>query len=66
MQPISEFQDQLFLSAGGSLDRISLFSCGHVIPPENILPIALGSGPSGKQFEFSYTQRDSSAMVIHY
>ncbi|KAE8740581.1 hypothetical protein FOCC_FOCC013914 [Frankliniella occidentalis] len=63
MQPISEFQDQLFLCAGGSLDRISTFSCGHIIPPENILPITLGSGPSGKPFDFSYAQRDSKAMV---
>ncbi|KAJ1522967.1 hypothetical protein ONE63_002104 [Megalurothrips usitatus] len=63
MQPISEFQDQLFLSAGGTIDRISQFSCGHIIPPENILPIALGSGPSGKAFEFSYAQRDSTVMV---
>ena len=65
MQPISEFQDQLFLSAGGNLDRISLFTCGHIIPPENILPIALGSGPSGKPFEFSFAQRDSTAMVVY-
>lgn len=64
MQPISEFQDQLFLSAGGSIERISLFSCGHIIPPENILPIALGSGPSGKLFQFSYNQRDSTPMVM--
>lgn len=64
MQPISEFQDQLFLSAGGSPDRISIFSCGHIIPPENILPIALGSGPTGKPFEFSYSQRDSIPMVM--
>ncbi|KAK3909935.1 ATP-dependent DNA helicase DDX11, partial [Frankliniella fusca] len=63
MQPISEFQDQLFLSAGGSLERISTFSCGHIIPPENILPIALGSGPSGKHFDFSYAQRDSPDMI---
>lgn len=63
MQPISEFQDQLFLSAGGSPDRISVFSCGHIIPPENILPIALGSGPTGKPFEFSYNQRDSIPMI---
>lgn len=63
MQPVSEFQDQLFLSAGSSIDRISLFSCGHIIPPENILPIALGAGPSGKSFHFSYASRDSLAMV---
>lgn len=42
----------------------NLFSSpGHVIPPENILPIILCSGPSNQQLEFTYQMRDSPQMV---
>jgi len=63
MQPLDEFRNQLFLSAGGTAERLTEFSCGHVIPPENILPIALASGPSGKQLDFSYQTRTMPTMV---
>lgn len=38
-------------------------SSGHVIPPENILPIILCSGPSNQQLEFIYQKRDQPQMV---
>jgi hypothetical protein len=63
MQPLDEFRDQLFLSAGGTAERLTEFSCGHVIPPENILPIALTAGPSGKQLDFAYQSRTLPVMV---
>lgn len=63
MQPLDEFRVQLFKSAGGTDERLTEFSCGHVIPPENILPIALAAGPSGKQLDFSYQARTMLAMV---
>ncbi|KAJ9588736.1 hypothetical protein L9F63_017971 [Diploptera punctata] len=63
MQPLEEFRDQLFLSAGGTIDRLYEFSCGHVIPPENILPIALASGPSGKELDFSFQSRTNLVML---
>lgn len=63
MQPISEFQEQLFQNAGAELSRITTFSCGHVIPPENILPIVLCSGPSGRQLDFSFQTRNTPVLV---
>jgi len=63
MQPLDEFRDQLFLSAGGTAERLTEFACGHVIPPENILPITLAAGPSGKQLDFSYQSRTMPVMV---
>ena len=39
MHPLSEFRDQLFIQSGAKLDRIMNFSCDHVVPGENILPI---------------------------
>ena len=39
MHPLSEFRDQLFLQAGAKPNRVVNFSCDHVVPGENILPI---------------------------
>ncbi|XP_036376372.1 ATP-dependent DNA helicase DDX11 isoform X2 [Megalops cyprinoides] len=63
MQPVADFKEQLLLSAGLSADRIAEFSCGHVIPPENILPIVLCSGPSGQELDFTFQNRDSPQMM---
>lgn len=63
MQPMSEFRDQLFVSAGASLSQITEFSCGHVIPLENILPIVCTKDFLGNTFDFSYTKRNTTAMV---
>ncbi|KAJ8373528.1 hypothetical protein SKAU_G00041080 [Synaphobranchus kaupii] len=63
MQPVSDFKDQLLLSAGVTADRIAEFSCGHVIPPENILPIVLCSGPSGQELEFTFQNRETPGMM---
>ncbi|GCB82935.1 hypothetical protein scyTo_0023700 [Scyliorhinus torazame] len=35
----------------------------HVIPPENILPIIVCSGPSGQQLEFTYQKRDKPQLL---
>ncbi|XP_060779251.1 ATP-dependent DNA helicase DDX11 isoform X3 [Neoarius graeffei] len=63
MQPVSDFKEQLLLSAGVPNERIAEFSCGHVIPPENILPIILCAGPSGQELEFTFQTRDMPQMM---
>ncbi|CAI6357961.1 unnamed protein product [Macrosiphum euphorbiae] len=63
MEPISEFKDQLFNFNGDNSDRIMHFSCGHVVPPDHILPLVVCSGPTGKQFDFSYQERTSIKML---
>ncbi len=40
-----------------------IMASGHVIPPENILPIVLCAGPSGQQLEFTFQTRDTPQMV---
>ncbi|POI30821.1 hypothetical protein CIB84_005428, partial [Bambusicola thoracicus] len=62
MQPVADFREQLLSCAGVDPARIVEFSCGHVIPPENILPIVLCSGPSNQQLEFTYQTRDLPQM----
>ncbi|KAH0617052.1 hypothetical protein JD844_028656, partial [Phrynosoma platyrhinos] len=63
MQPVADFREQLLLCAGVSTERIEEFSCGHVIPPDNILPIILCSGPSNQQLEFTYEKRGLPQMM---
>ncbi|XP_074663103.1 ATP-dependent DNA helicase DDX11-like [Tubulanus polymorphus] len=63
MQPVSEFKDRLFIAGGASLDRIIEYSCGHVIPECNLLPLSLAKGPSGVDLDFTYQSRDTLAML---
>ncbi|KAF7224528.1 ATP-dependent DNA helicase DDX11 [Nothobranchius furzeri] len=63
MQPVSDFKQELLFSAGVGEERITEFSCGHVIPPENILPLVLCSGPSGQELDFSFQNRDFPCMM---
>ncbi|CAE1316923.1 DDX11 [Acanthosepion pharaonis] len=58
MQPVSEFKEQLFCSIGVHPERILEYSCGHVIPDNHLLPIALATGPSGREMDFTYQYRD--------
>ncbi|KAJ8943643.1 hypothetical protein NQ318_005645 [Aromia moschata] len=59
MKPNSEFKDRLFISAGATPDRIMEFSCDHIIPPENILPIILTKGPKQENMLFNFENRMS-------
>uniref|UniRef100_A0A3Q3W8M1 Helicase ATP-binding domain-containing protein n=1 Tax=Mola mola TaxID=94237 RepID=A0A3Q3W8M1_MOLML len=60
---VSDFKQELLFSAGVGEERIMEFSCGHVIPPENILPLVLCSGPSGRELDFTFQNRDSPHMM---
>lgn len=64
MKPISEFRDRLFKSAGGIPEQIIEFSCNHIIPPENILPIVITKNLENKPLLFNYENRFS--MVSNY
>ncbi|KNC72971.1 hypothetical protein SARC_14469, partial [Sphaeroforma arctica JP610] len=36
---------------------VTLFSCDHVIPPDNLIALAVGVGPTGKRLSFTYENR---------
>ena len=57
MQPVSEFRDQLFLAAGAAPERVTVFSCGHVVPPDQLLTISLAAGPAGGPLCFNFQNR---------
>ncbi|XP_060046290.1 ATP-dependent DNA helicase DDX11 isoform X2 [Erinaceus europaeus] len=63
MQPVSDFREQLLTCAGVEAERVVEFSCGHVIPPDNILPLVLCSGPSGQQLEFTFQRRELPELM---
>ncbi|PKA67188.1 DNA repair helicase UVH6 [Apostasia shenzhenica] len=61
LQPIEETRVRLFPDL--SANQVHFFTCKHIIPPENILPIAVSCGPSGLTFDFSYNSRSSPTMI---
>lgn len=44
-------------------NRLKLWSCGHIIPPTNLLVWPVGTGPQGVEFDFTYKNRNSSDMI---
>ncbi|CAM9137770.1 unnamed protein product [Scytosiphon promiscuus] len=61
MQPTGDLVRQLFSTVEPS--RLEVFSCGHVIPRENLLPLCVSKGPSGKTFNFTYNRRGSDEQL---
>ncbi|XP_054717446.1 ATP-dependent DNA helicase DDX11-like, partial [Uloborus diversus] len=62
MQPISEFEN-LFINAGVPREKISYFTCGHVIPPENLLAVGLANGPCESPLDFTFKNRQLPQTV---
>ena len=44
-------------------EKIHTFSCGHVVSPDHVLPLALSRGPSGAPLEFKHENRSSPAAL---
>ncbi|KAL1454053.1 hypothetical protein WDU94_010346 [Cyamophila willieti] len=63
MEPVSEFKDQLFGNLGVPNSRIHHFSCGHVIPKDNILPLVLCAGPSNRKFDLTFENRTKAETL---
>ncbi|KAK7084367.1 DEAD H (Asp-Glu-Ala-Asp His) box helicase 11 [Halocaridina rubra] len=63
MRPMSEFRSQLFLSAGADPSRVCEFTCGHVVPGNQIMPVALSMGPTNVTLDFTYQNRGSTIIL---
>lgn len=61
MEPMSDFRQQLlpFVPA----ERLVTFSCGHIIPPSNLMVSVLSTSPKGLPFEFKFDSRDNLDLV---
>ncbi|CAJ0873106.1 11292_t:CDS:10 [Entrophospora sp. SA101] len=61
MEPVNELIEQLFPYLPS--EKIVKFSCGHIIPPENLLTLTVSEGPMGGIFEFTYEHRQNVKMI---
>ena len=43
--------------------RLKTFSCGHIIPKENLIALPVAKGPGGTDFDFTYNKRNSPAII---
>ncbi|XP_050294645.1 ATP-dependent DNA helicase DDX11 [Anthonomus grandis grandis] len=64
MKPNTEFRDRLFIGAGAKPANIVEFSCDHIIPEENILPISVTKGPKQEKLLFNFSNRMSMGPVL--
>ncbi|KAA1479618.1 DNA repair helicase [Dentipellis sp. KUC8613] len=62
MTPMSSFMLQLFPNMDPK--KISLFSCGHIIPQSNMLAYVLDRGPQGSVFSFKSSSLQNKTMII--
>ncbi|XP_018010738.1 ATP-dependent DNA helicase DDX11 [Hyalella azteca] len=63
MKPFQEFREQLFYAAGAPETRVMELSCGHVVPSENVLPVALSTGPTGVTLDLTHANRNQPHVV---
>ncbi|KAE9369378.1 DNA repair helicase [Stipitochalara longipes BDJ] len=61
MSPFAPYFTTLFPSVPPS--QITTLSCGHVIPSSNLLAWTLSRGPSGKEFNFTFSNRADTFMI---
>ncbi|KAK7255379.1 hypothetical protein RIF29_28788 [Crotalaria pallida] len=61
LQPVEEARERLFPWLPPN--QLHFFSCGHIVPSDSIMPIAVSRGPSGHSFDFSYSSRSSPDMM---
>ncbi|KAG0700431.1 DNA repair helicase [Suillus ampliporus] len=61
MSPISAVVSELFTYL--PQDRLTTFSCGHVIPASNVRTLLLTKGPSGSDLEFKFAQQSDRQVV---
>lgn len=61
MAPMSDFRSQLlpYLSE----QKLSLFSCGHVMPSENLKTLVVSRGPTGNALLFKHQQQKDPAVM---
>ncbi|KAI0359225.1 DNA repair helicase [Trametes cingulata] len=61
MSPIEDVVNQLFSSLPA--ERLATFSCGHIIPAQNLQTLVLKKGPRGGELVFKYQQRGDEGLM---
>jgi hypothetical protein len=57
-----ELVDEL-LGTEANLRPVHQFSCGHIVPRENLLPLVVTHSSRNLEFNLVYSNRSSSQMV---
>ena len=55
LAPVEGLRRALFPTLGPA--DVHRFSCGHVVPPERLLALALGRGPTGRELDLRADRR---------
>ena len=61
MRQMSDFRAQLFQYLPET--QITTFSCGHVIPPNNLQALVLTQGPRKNDLQFKFDRRGDRGLV---
>jgi hypothetical protein len=59
--PLAALSGALF--PGMAPSRLRSHACGHIVPPANLLCLALGRGPSGGALDFAHRARSATAAM---
>ncbi|KAF9485868.1 DNA repair helicase [Pholiota conissans] len=61
MSPIPDVTNQLFSTLPS--EKITSFSCGHIIPEQNLQTLVVGKGPTGIELEFKANKQSDPATI---
>ena len=61
MSPMDDYMQHLF--AYVDPERVRTFSCGHIIPRDNLLVLPMSKGVGGIDFDFTFEERKTSALI---
>jgi chromosome transmission fidelity protein 1 len=62
MSPMSDYEQHLLAYLDSS--KIMTLSCGHVIPPSNLLAIPIVRTSSGSEFDFTFENRNKEKTMV--
>lgn len=61
LAPLAALTAQLFPTTPPA--RLVHFECGHVVPPQQLLAVSIGSGPSGKVLDLRHDKRQQPTVM---
>lgn len=61
LAPVEGLAAQLFPDAGPA--RVRHFECGHVVPPQQLLTVSIGRGPSGRALQLKHETRGDAGIM---
>ncbi|KAL9100934.1 MAG: hypothetical protein Q9163_003749 [Psora crenata] len=61
MSPMDDYARNLFPYL--DQNRLKTWSCGHIIPKDNLLALPVSTGPGGTDFDFTFKKRNSLLMI---